>query len=131
LLRHVLFYQTLSEVLSTLFVAVDSRSHERKLLAATPRTAPSLGGVVYMQLQQATHTCSTHLLHYEVKLVMLDLTHRKGPAVSVVQDQDIYIEDDTVTDLTITIIGAIETDGVRYFTYIHVSNKVCRTSRWL
>jgi hypothetical protein len=62
---------------------------------------------------------------------MPGLTHRKGPVVSLVQDQDIYVEDEATADLTITVVGAVEADDTKYVTDVHVSNKVCRASRYL
>jgi hypothetical protein len=58
-------------------------------------------------------------------------THRKGAAVSLVQDQDIYIVDADKADLTITVIGPTEHDGIKHVTDVLVSNAVCRTSRYL
>jgi len=62
---------------------------------------------------------------------MPGLTHRKAPAISLVQDQDIILVEPEACDLTITIIGAVEEDGTKYVTDIHVSSKICRTSRYL
>ena len=63
--------------------------------------------------------------------IMPGLTNRKGSAVSLVQDQDIYLADAEETDLIITVIGAIEEDGVKHVTDIHVLSKVCKKSRYL
>jgi hypothetical protein len=62
---------------------------------------------------------------------MPGLTHRKGQAVSLVQDQDIQLVDADTADLTITIIGATEEDGVKHVTDINVSKKTCEKSRHL
>ncbi|KAF2127412.1 hypothetical protein P153DRAFT_345064 [Dothidotthia symphoricarpi CBS 119687] len=62
---------------------------------------------------------------------MPGLSMRKGPAVSLVQDQDITLVDDTDADLTITVIGAAEEGGTRYVTDILVSSKTCEQSPYL
>jgi hypothetical protein len=74
---------------------------------------------------------NTHLFQGGREVKMPGLTHRKGPVVSLVQDQDIYVEDEATADLTITVVGAVEADGTKYVTDVHVSNKVCRASRYL
>jgi hypothetical protein len=62
---------------------------------------------------------------------MPGLTYRKGLAVSLIHNQDVYIVDPAAADLAITVIGAVETDGTKHVTDIHVSNNFCRTSRYL
>jgi hypothetical protein len=62
---------------------------------------------------------------------MPGLTHRKGAAVSLVQDQDIKLMDADKSDLTITVIGHAENDGTKHVTDVLVSNAVCRKSRYL
>jgi hypothetical protein len=57
--------------------------------------------------------------------------HRKGAAVSLVQDQDVELVDANNSDLTITVTGHAENDGVKHITDVLVSNTVCRTSRYL
>jgi hypothetical protein len=59
------------------------------------------------------------------------LTHRKAPAVSLVQDQDVHLVNADKADLTITVIDAAEDTGVKHVTDILVSNSVCRFSRHL
>jgi hypothetical protein len=58
-------------------------------------------------------------------------TQRKSAAVSLVQDQDIYIVYADKADLTITVVGPTEKDGAKYVTDVLVSNSVCKTSRYL
>lgn len=62
---------------------------------------------------------------------MPGLTHRKAPAVSLVQDQDVILAEPEACDLAMTVIGTVEEDGTRYVTDIYVSSKICRTSRYL
>lgn len=52
------------------------------------------------------------------------------PAVSLVQDQDVYLADEDKSDLTITVIGAAE-KGVKIVTDVHVLQAACRKSRYL
>jgi hypothetical protein len=110
-----------------------SVSHECALLAATPRTAPSFGGVNAHNLcKQLERSRNTHFHHFEkIMRVVPRLTDRKGAAVSLVQDQDINIEDAEKADLTITVIGPAEHDSVKHVTDVLVSNSVCSKSRYL
>lgn len=62
---------------------------------------------------------------------MSALITRKGTAISIVQDQDVLIVDIDTSDLTITLIGAAGADNVKHVADIHVSNQVCRQSRYL
>jgi hypothetical protein len=62
---------------------------------------------------------------------MPGLIHRKGQPISLVQDQDIQIVDADTADLTITVIGATEEDGIKHVTDINVSKQICRNSRYL
>lgn len=62
---------------------------------------------------------------------MPGLTHRKDAAASLVQDKDIDLVDANKSDLTITIIGTTETDGLKHVTDVLVSHAVCRFSRYL
>jgi hypothetical protein len=62
---------------------------------------------------------------------MPGLTHHRGLAVSLVQDQDINLVDIDAADLTITVIGAADEGGAKHVTDINVSNQVCRESRYL
>lgn len=59
------------------------------------------------------------------------LVYTKRPAVSLVQDQDIQIVDGDKADLTITVIGDAEENGVKHVTDVHVSSQVCMQSRYL
>jgi hypothetical protein len=59
------------------------------------------------------------------------LVYSKRPAVSLVQNQDIQIVDGDQADLTITVIGDAEEDGVKHVTDVHVSSQVCTQSRYL
>jgi hypothetical protein len=54
---------------------------------------------------------------------------RKGPAVSLVQDQDISLTDDS--DLTITIIGAAGEDGIKHMTDLLVSSEARKKSSYV
>jgi hypothetical protein len=62
---------------------------------------------------------------------MPGLTYRKGGAVSLVQDQDIFLVDPDKTDLTITVIGTAEENGINHVTDVQASKAICRTSRYL
>jgi hypothetical protein len=62
---------------------------------------------------------------------MPGLTHRKGAAVSLVQDQDVELVNANNSDLTITVISHAEKDRFKHVTDILVLNTVCRTSRYL
>lgn len=55
----------------------------------------------------------------------------KGPAVSIIQDQDVNIVDVDKADLTITLIGIVEQDGSKHVTDVTVSSQICRQSRFL
>jgi hypothetical protein len=57
--------------------------------------------------------------------------YTKRPAVSLVQDQDIQIVDSDKADLTITVIGDAEQNGVKHVTDVHVSSRVCTQSSYL
>jgi hypothetical protein len=58
-------------------------------------------------------------------------TPRKAPAVSLVQDQDVFLVDADKADLTIPVIGAVEGTGVKHVTDVLVSKSVCMSSRYL
>lgn len=51
--------------------------------------------------------------------------------MSLVQDQDILLADDTDADLVITIISAAQEDGSKHVTDILVSSKICNKSPYL
>jgi hypothetical protein len=61
----------------------------------------------------------------------MGFAYRKAPAVSLVQDQDVYLADAEKADLTITIIGAAGPDGVKHVTDVQVLRDTCRKSRYL
>ena len=63
--------------------------------------------------------------------IMPGLPYRKAPAVSLVQDQDVYLADADKADLTITVIGAAEEGGIKHVTDVQVLRDVCRKSRYL
>lgn len=56
---------------------------------------------------------------------------RKGPEVSLVQDQDIVLADSPADNVTITVIGAAGEDGVKHITDILVSPDICKKSGYL
>lgn len=64
---------------------------------------------------------------------MPGLPFRKAPATSLVQDQDIMLADgDKATpDLTITVIGVADKNGVKHVTDVQVSKELCMKSRCL
>jgi hypothetical protein len=59
----------------------------------------------------------------------MGLAYRTVPPVFLVQDQDLYIVDADQANLTITVMGAAEKDGVKHVTDVHVLQKACRKSR--
>ncbi|CAA9964096.1 hypothetical protein PTMSG1_07455 [Pyrenophora teres f. maculata] len=52
---------------------------------------------------------------------------RKGPAVSLIQDQDIVLTTEpALSDLTVTVIGPAEKDGAKHITDILVASDACK-----
>ncbi|KAH3993315.1 hypothetical protein HBI81_125190 [Parastagonospora nodorum] len=62
---------------------------------------------------------------------MPGLTIRKGPAVSLVQDQDIILAEPEAADFAITVIGALEEDGSKHVTDIHISSTIVKKSLFI
>ncbi|RMZ66069.1 MFS transporter [Pyrenophora seminiperda CCB06] len=63
---------------------------------------------------------------------MPDLVLRKGPTVSLIQDQDVVLTTEPgLSDLIITIIGPTGEDGAKHITDILVASDVCKKSPYL
>ncbi|KAH7084780.1 hypothetical protein BKA63DRAFT_559463 [Paraphoma chrysanthemicola] len=62
---------------------------------------------------------------------MPGLVTRNGPAVSLVFDQDIILSEEGTNDLAITVIGAVEADGSKHVTEIHIPAEICNKSAYL
>ncbi|KAH7094428.1 hypothetical protein FB567DRAFT_3267 [Paraphoma chrysanthemicola] len=62
---------------------------------------------------------------------MPGLVTRNGPAVSLVFDQDIILSEEGTNGLAITVIGAVEEDGSKHVTEIHVPAEICNKSAYL
>lgn len=62
---------------------------------------------------------------------MPGLTHCKSATVSLVQDQVVELVPASSSDLTITIIGAADEEGIKHVTDVFASKKACMNSSYL